>query len=254
MNKKRLLILGGTTEAREVAEAAAERLGALAVIITSLAGRTTSAPTLADPKTSSEVRIGGFGGVAGLTRFIRDEDIAAVVDATHPFAAQISKNAKAACDETKTPRLYLNRPHWTAPDGIIIETAQTFSEAAALAQKKATRCFLTIGSKGLEDFAEVKDVFFLIRTIEATAPPFENAENLVQRPPFTEADEKALMEKHAIDMLVTKESGGRATEAKIKAAAGLGIPVVMIERPSPPESLSVNTVDGALQWMADQIG
>ena len=252
MNKKRILILGGTGEARELAHAAHERMGAIATIITSLAGRTTEAAEgLID--LPGEVPTGGFGGSDGMVRFIRDERIAAVVDATHPFAAQISKNAKAACDATQTPRLHLIRPEWTPPEGARIEKVASIEAAARLAGKNATRCFLTIGSQGCEAFADLAHVFFLVRTIEGTSPPFKNAKAITQRPPFTVESERALMTKHQIDLLVTKESGGRATEAKIKAAAEMGIPIVMIERPAPMQGDRADTIKDALKWMLERV-
>ena len=248
MNKKRLLILGGTAEARELAQLADERFGGIATIITSLAGRTEDRPDV-----SGEVRIGGFGGAVGLAQFIRDESIQLVIDATHPFAARISRNAKTACDETDTPRLFLNRPRWTPPEDARITYVDTIAAAGTVVREQAKRCFLTIGTKDLDAFAASQDVWFLVRTIEQATIPFARAEMIRQRPPFTKEDEKNLMQTHAIDMLVTKESGGRATEAKILAATELGIPIVMIERPMPPESLSTDSVTGALQWIRETV-
>jgi precorrin-6A/cobalt-precorrin-6A reductase len=238
----RLLILGGTAEAVALARACAGR-PALEVI-SSLAGR-TRAPALPP----GEVRIGGFGGAGGLARFLAARAIDRVIDATHPFAAQIGGHAAQACREASVPRLRLLRPPWTrAPGDRWIEVAD-LTEAARRLAELGQRVFLTVGHQDLEAFAGL-DLWFLVRTIEPPGVlPLRRGHWLAGRGPFAVEDELALLRTHAIDVLVAKASGGDATYAKLTAARQLGLPVVMVRRPPPPPGPVVTSVEAALAWL-----
>jgi precorrin-6A/cobalt-precorrin-6A reductase len=238
----RLLILGGTAEALELAAAGAVRPGLAP--ISSLAGRTRD-PALPQ----GEVRIGGFGGARGLARFLIERGIDRVIDATHPFAAQMSAHADQACREVGVPRLRLLRPSWVSvPGDRWIEVAD-FVEAAERLSGLGRRAFLTLGQRDLDAFAQL-DLWFLVRTIEPPGVlPLRQSQWLARRGPFAVEDERALLRTHAIDVVVTKASGGGATYAKLVAARQLGLPVLMIRRPSPPPGPIVGSVAAALAWL-----
>ena len=233
-----ILILGGTAEARDLAE----RLVAQGhAVTTSLAGRTQS--PLLPP---GEVRIGGFGGVAGLAATLRAGAVDWLVDATHPYAGQISLNAVAASRETGVPLLRILRPAWTPPDGANWTHVETTSEAAACLPPGA-RVLLTTGHAGLEQFLAREDCQFIVRLIETPAmaiPP--HARLLQSRPPYGLADEIALMDGERITHLVTKNSGGGQTAAKLDAAMRLGVKVIMIARPVYGPAIEVDSVDAAV--------
>ncbi|MEM7043125.1 MAG: cobalt-precorrin-6A reductase [Pseudomonadota bacterium] len=239
----RLLILGGTAEAVALARALSDWHDL--DVITSLAGRTRSP---APP--SGSLRIGGFGGPDGLATFLRNESIDAVIDATHPFAEQISENSLAAATATDIHRLQLVRPPWEKRQGDRWLEVSDAADAAKTLPGLASRVFLTSGHQNLEAFADLDDIWFLIRTIE----PFggrlpRHFSCLTARGPFDEAGEIALLKEHRIDALVTKASGGSSTYAKIAAARRLGLPVVMIRRPEPPPGALVSDIDAALVWI-----
>lgn len=237
-----LLILGGTAEAVELAAACAVR--ADVEVISSLAGRTRM-PVLPP----GEVRIGGFGGAAGLGRFLVERGIDVVIDATHPFAAQMSAHAERACRETGVPRLRLLRPPWVpVPGDRWIEVAN-LGQAARRLPALARRVFLTIGRRDLRPFAQL-DLWFLVRTIEAPGVlPLRQGQWLAGRGPFAVEDEVALLQTHAIEALVTKASGGGATYAKLVAARQFGLPVLMVRRPPPPPGPVVGSIAAALAWL-----
>jgi precorrin-6A/cobalt-precorrin-6A reductase len=237
-----LLILGGTAEAVDLAAACATRSNV--EVISSLAGRTRM-PVLPP----GEVRIGGFGGAEGLARFLVERGIDVVIDATHPFAAQMSAHAERACREARVPRLRLLRPPWVpVPGDRWIEVA-SLAEAARRLPDLARRVFLTIGRRDLRPFVQL-DLWFLVRTIEAPGVlPLRQGHWLARRGPFAVEDEIALLQTHAIEALVTKASGGGATYAKLVAARQLGLPVLMIRRPSPPHGPVVGSVAAALAWL-----
>jgi precorrin-6A/cobalt-precorrin-6A reductase len=238
----RLLILGGTAEAVQLAAACAARPGL--EVISSLAGR-TRAPGLPP----GEVRIGGFGGAGGLARFLTARGIDRVIDATHPFAARIGAHAEQACREAAVPRLRLLRPPWTRESGDHWIEVADLAEAARRLPELGRRIFLTVGHQDLGAFARF-DLWFLVRTIEPPGVlPLRDAEWLAGRGPFTVEDELRLLRAHAIDVLVTKASGGRATYAKLAAARQLGLPVVMVRRPPPPSGPVVHSVEAALAWL-----
>ncbi|MEU5666159.1 cobalt-precorrin-6A reductase [Streptomyces longwoodensis] len=236
-----VLILGGTTEARELATVLAARPGVR--VTTSLAGR-VSRPGALD----GEVRTGGFGGAGGLAAWIRDEDVAAVVDATHPFAAGITANAARAAADTGRPLVVLRRPGWSPGPGDRWHDVPSLEAAAALLPCLGRRALLTTGRLGLATFAHVTDVHFVVRSVEPPEPPLPPDTRLVlARGPFTLDDELALLRTHRVDVLVTKDSGGAATSPKLTAARTLGLPVVVVRRPALPDGVTaVPDVAGAL--------
>jgi precorrin-6A/cobalt-precorrin-6A reductase len=241
-----LLILGGTAEAAALARGALDGFGERLAVTTSLAGRTEQPGPLA-----GAVRIGGFGGAAGMVEFIADAGIDLLIDATHPFADQISRHAREAADQAQIPRLVLVRPPWRrhALDRWI--EVGDVPGAASVLPRVGKRVFLTLGASELEAFARLADRFFLIRLIDPPREPpaFADCEVVLGRGPFTVAGERQLMRRHGIDVLVAKASGGAATEAKIIAARELSLPVVMVRRPLPERGERVDSVEGALVWL-----
>jgi precorrin-6A/cobalt-precorrin-6A reductase len=235
-----VLILGGTTEGRLLAEALAE--DGLRVV-TSLAGRTSRPLPL-----PGEVRVGGFGGVAGLVAYLRERRVGAVVDATHPFAATMTGHAVAAVAEAGVPLLVLRRPGFVEEAGDEWNRVRNLVEAAALLPRLGERVFLTTGRQGLDVFAGVDQCWFLARSVERPdgAVP-KRLEVVLDRGPFTLDGERRLMRSHRIDVLVTKDSGGSAP--KLAAARDLGLPVVVVDRPRFPDALSAATVAEALTWV-----
>ena len=239
----RVLILAGTGEAAGLAEACAGQGGC--EVISSLAGRTAAPRAL-----PGEVRVGGFGGAAGLEQFLRAQAVDRLVDASHPFAAQISRHAAVACRAAGVPRLRLLRPPWPRRPGDRWHEVDDLAAAAALLPQIGRRAFLTVGQKDLTAFAGLEGVWLLIRTIEPPAGvPREQALCVQARGPFALPDELALLREHRIDVLVTKASGGEATYAKLAAARRLGLPVIMVRRPPPPEGPVVSSVAAALAWL-----
>jgi len=246
----RILLLGGTLEARRLADALVGQDDGHAVM-TSLAGRTSDARLPA-----GEIRTGGFGGVDGLVDYIRDNAIDILIDATHPFAAEITAHAVEAAHATGVAHLVLSRPTWKLPDDLIVHRVTDLAAAAfALTALEATRVLVTVGHRGLEALSRF-DGHLVVRQIDAhEAPlPLDDAIRIVDRPPYTLEGERALMAEHRIDALLTKESGGTSTEAKLDAARERAIPVVMIERPAVPAAPSVGSVEDALAWITEKTG
>jgi precorrin-6A/cobalt-precorrin-6A reductase len=213
-------------------------------VISSLAGRV---PDPALPV--GEVRIGGFGGVEGMRRWLVDSKVDAVVDATHPYAATITAHAATVCDELGLPHLVLARPAWPPGDAIVV--GSDVEAAKTVAAEQYSRVFLTTGRSGTVAFADV-DAWFLIRAV--TAPDVDTLPRhhqlLLSRGPYHYDDELALLRDHRIDALVTKNSGGQMTRPKLDAAAALGIAVVMVDRPPLPLGVAtVATVDDAAAWV-----
>lgn len=237
----RILLLGGTGEAR----ALAARLHPDYDIVSSLAGRVPDPALPVGP-----VRIGGFGGVAGLREWLADNEIGAIVDATHPFAATMTAHAAQVCAELGMPHLVLSRPPWDAAG--TVRVGSDVEAAHVVADQHYSRVFLTTGRSGVGPFTS-SPAWFLIRVVtppDAVVLPC-NHEVLLSRGPYDYADECALLRDNRIDVLVTKNSGGELTEAKLKAAADLGIAIVMIDRPPLPAGVaSVGTVDEAVTWVA----
>ncbi|MGY2084094.1 cobalt-precorrin-6A reductase [Blastococcus sp. SYSU DS0539] len=237
----RVLVLGGTGEGRRLAAALA-RAGF--DVISSLAGRVAE-PALPPGR----VRIGGFGGVAGLVAWLREAPSAAVVDATHPFAAGMTAAAAGACAITATPLLRLQRPGWRAgPDDDWRWVDSLAGAADAVAGFGSV--FVTTGRQGLAAFADVPG-HCLVRSVDPPAPPLPRRVTvLLARGPFEVADERALMREHAVEVVVTKDSGGAMTAAKLTAARELGLPVVLVRRPPlPPGVPVVDTVPAAVAWV-----
>lgn len=242
-----LLILGGTGEGATLAAAALERFGAQLQVTTALAGRTEHRALIA-----GDVRIGGFGGSEGLARYLAAERIGLVIDATHPFAAQISAQAQAACALIGVPRLLLLRPEWKRhPLDRWIEVEDLAGAARAL-HRLGRRVWLTVGRRDLDAFAGLTQHHFLVRLIEPppTPLPLASCELLLGRGPFHVTQERHILERYAIEVLVAKASGGDATEAKLVAARERNLPVVMIRRPRPVAGERVDSVAAALDWLA----
>ncbi len=193
-------------------------------------------------------RRGGFGGVEGLGEYLQAENISALIDATHPFASQMSWNASQAAVQAGLPLLRLARPPW--PVEASWKQCSTLQETA-MHLPAGARVFLSVGSQSLEPFLERRDVWFLCRSIEPPARLPINSELILARPPFSYADELSLLKTHKITHLVSKNAGGTATKAKLEAAATLGIKVVMVKRPQLPAAFEVETVQDALKWVAE---
>ncbi|WP_431232207.1 cobalt-precorrin-6A reductase [Mycolicibacterium psychrotolerans] len=238
----RILLLGGTGEAR----ALAARLHPHRDIVSSLAGRVPDPALPVGP-----VRIGGFGGVDGLRQWLRANDIGAVIDATHPFAATMTAHAARACAELHLPHLVLSRPAWD-PAGAV-QVASDVDAADVIVERGFSRVFLTTGRSGVRPFTG-SDAWFLIRVVtppDADVLP-RNHEVVLSRGPYGYDDECALLRDNRIDVLVTKNSGGELTEAKLAAAKDLGVTVVMIDRPPLPAGVTaVGTVDEAEAWVTE---
>lgn len=245
----RLLILGGTREARTLAQALHDNLPSLDVI-TSLAGATEGA-TEEQPDIRGAVRVGGFGGSEGLATYLKDTAIDAVIDATHPFAERITAHAVQACAQTGTAYLRLDRPQWHMPADTDVVFVPDAVEAARLVARTSKSALLTIGRKELDAFDGLEKVHLVVRVIDLPEPSqrLANAHYITGRPPFSVAGEVALMREHQIDTVVTKASGGDATRAKLDAAAQIGARLVVLRRPPPPDGPRVSSVDDALAWI-----
>ena len=242
----RILILGGTQEAFQLAEQLADLAGV--ETISSLAGRTRE-PRL--PK--GKVRTGGFGGAAGLARYLAEERVTHLVNATHPFAAQISANAVAAARAAGIPVLRVLRPAWAAlPDDRWV-SARHAAEAAELCRREGGRIFLTLGSGEIAAFSQVHNAHFLVRMIDAPEElPLTDYRTIAARGPFSLQDELRLLAEHHVGLVVAKNSGGEATYAKIEAARRMGLPVIMIDRPpiaQDPQSPVVARIADVIDWL-----
>ncbi len=250
MPAKRLLILGGTTEAAELARRVADAFDDRVRVTSSLAGRLQPARTL-----PGQTRVGGFGGTLGIIDYLKNEAIDMVVDATHPFARNISDQAAAACVIAGVPELMVARPPWRSRPGDQWLEVDNFEQAAELLPRVAERVFLTTGPGMIEAFSRVVDVWFLVRLFQPPVGvlPLAKYTIVTSRPPFTVERERALFREHRIDTLVTKQSGG-PTDAKLAAARDAGARVVMIRRPPPPSEVArVETVDRALAWIGQRV-
>lgn len=226
-----ILILGGTAEARALAAALVAEGFA---VVSSLAGR-VSRPALP----VGGVRIGGFGGVPGLAGYLREQQIAAVVDATHPFAAQISTNAVAAAEQTRTPLLRLERPGWREHPDAERWTWVANVAAARTAAEASRRPFVTTGRQSLAEFLPWAERHVLVRVVDPPEFPLPPTWTLLRsRGPYDEPGEHALMAGHMVDALLTKDSGGEHTAAKLQVAGTLGLPVIIVERPPRPSGVT----------------
>lgn len=240
----KVLILGGTTEARALAGALAGQ-NRFAVTL-SLAGRTANPLPQPVP-----VRSGGFGGVEGLAVFLRDEKIDALIDATHPYAAQISANAARAAELSNVPLIALRRAAWAKTDGDQWIEVSSIADAVSALGVVPRRVFLALGRKEIEPFATAPEHVYLVRSVDPVDPPLAvpHAIYLTARGPFSEADDRALLERHRIEVVVAKNSGGAASYGKIAAARALHLPVILLKRPPLPEVASVDTVEEVLAWL-----
>ena len=239
----KVLLLGGTTEAGTLAGLIA-RDGRYEGTL-SLAGTTRS------PKAFPlDTRIGGFGGAQGLTDYLRQEGIGAVLDATHPFATAISVNAVAAAKAARVPCLAILRPAWEEAAGDRWTRVPDIDAAADALGEEPRRVFLTIGRKDLAPFRDTAPHSYIVRSVDPPPPDLlpPDATIIAARGPFALEDEERLLEKHRIDVIVTKNSGGSATVAKLAAARNRGIPVVMVDRP-PSAGPAVPTVEDAWRWL-----
>jgi precorrin-6A/cobalt-precorrin-6A reductase len=246
--ERRILILGGTTEAAQLARAVERRRGLK--VISSLAGRTREPAPL-----PGATRSGGFGGIEGLIRFIRDEKIDVVIDATHPYAEQISRHAVVASRSTGVPLVRLERPPWPRQPGDRWALVDSVVEAARVLPDYGRRAFLTVGGKELAAFANMDRMWFLVRLVDPPLEPLPllHAQVVTGRGPFTAEDERKLLQQHRVDMIVAKNSGGDATYGKIAAARALGLPVILVRRPVPPFDLPAaaifTTPEDVIAWL-----
>ncbi|WP_296743960.1 cobalt-precorrin-6A reductase [Mesorhizobium sp.] len=239
----RALILGGTNDANLLAEAIA-RAGCEAIY--SYGGRTR-----APARQPLPVRSGGFGGASGLATYIHQENITHVIDATHPFAAGMSRNAAAACATTGTPLLALERAPWTKQSGDNwIEVPDLNAAVAALPDEPA-RVFLAIGRQHIAAFGAKPQHAYVLRFVDPpdSAPPFPQADIIVSRGPFMLADELETMRSRHIEWIVARNAGGAGARAKIDAARELGLPVIMIARPQLPDRPRTESITEVLRWL-----
>ncbi|MCB1882725.1 MAG: cobalt-precorrin-6A reductase [Geminicoccaceae bacterium] len=241
---RHVLILGGTEEAYALAEALAGRGGLR--VVTSLAGRTAS-----PRRPAGDFRVGGFGGPGGMAAWLRAEDVAALVDATHPFAEAISAEARAAAGLAGVPLLRLERPAWEAGPGDDWREAADPGEALALLDGLgARRVLAVIGRREVGALAGAPGIAFLLRSVEPPEALPPNVRWVQGRGPFAVAGEAALLQAERINALFCRASGGAGGRAKLDAARDLGLPVVMLRRPAAGMAPSVGTVDAALAWLA----
>jgi len=230
MGPRSILILGGTGEARDLAERLAARPG-LAVTL-SLAGRTR------DPAPQAgRLRIGGFGGAAGLAQTLATAPFDILIDATHPFAERISAHAQYAAETTGVPLLALCRPPWPARPGDRWTRVARLADAPAALGTESRRVFLTIGRQEVHLFRAAPQHVYLLRSIDPPEPDaLPGADTILGRGPFSEIGERSLLAHHSIEVIVAKNSGGDATYGKIAAARALGLEVVLVDRPARPET------------------
>ncbi len=247
MPTSRVLLLGGTAEARRLAERLSAREDVDLTV--ALAGRTS------DPAPSAgSRRSGGFGGPAGLARYLEDQRVSLVIDASHPFADGISRNAAQACAVTGVPCLRLERPGWVAGEGD--RWVRVTDRAAAAAWPgPGRRVWLTIGRQDLQPFAARGDLALIVRSIEPPGialPP--DSVGIRARPPFTVEGELNLIDTHRVDLLVTKDAGSEETAAKLEAARRRRLTVIMIERPADRPAADADTVEALLELVGARLG
>ena len=247
-NTLNVLILGGTREAIQIATELSPYPEIQ--ITTSLAGRTSS------PAVPGRLRTGGFGGATGLAEYLQSQRIGALIDATHPFAAQISWNAATASETAGVPHLMFVRPGWIKAKGDRWIEVQDHRSVARLIPDLAARVFLTIGRQELAAYAGIENVWFLMRMIEppSAEAPIPSGQIMLDRGPFTLESERSLLIHHGIKAIVSKNSGGTLTEAKLAAARELSLPVVMIQRPQVPDVRQTSSVSEAVRWILDCFG
>ncbi|MEM1064561.1 MAG: cobalt-precorrin-6A reductase [Pseudomonadota bacterium] len=239
-----LLILAGTTEATAFARAVAER---------GIAGQVSFAGRVERPlRQPLPQRVGGFGGADGLARYLRETGVTHVVDATHPFAVQMSRNAVAGCARAGVPLIALTRPEWHADPGDRWERAADIPAAVAALKRPRAHVMLAVGRMQLDAFAPNPQHRYLLRLVDPPKDPlpFPEAEVIVDRGPFDAEGDQALMKRYGIELVVSKNSGGTGAYAKIAAARALGLPVLMIDRPAQPPRLEVHETEAVFDWIA----
>lgn len=236
--------MGGTSEASQLARLLADA-GLDAVF--SYAGRTEAPVGQPLP-----LRIGGFGGVEGLAAYLRDQAITHLIDATHPFAEQISRNAIAAAAATGVPILSLQRPAWQAGPGDRWTHVPDIAAAANALPQDPAHVFLAIGKQNLRAFAGLPHRW-LLRLVDPPqgALPLPRAHAVIARGPFTANEDQALLTRHAITHIVAKNAGGSGAEAKLTAARALGLPVILVDRPAVPHRRVLHRLDQILRWLTD---
>jgi precorrin-6A/cobalt-precorrin-6A reductase len=239
----RILLLGGTTEAARMARALAEA-GVDAVY--SYAGR-TEAP-VAQPL---PVRVGGFGGIEGLVAYLKAAGITHLIDATHPFAAQMSRNAVEACAATRTPLIALEREPWQAAEGDRWTHVPDLEGAIAALGEAPRRVFLAIGRQNLDAFSVAPQHHYLLRLVDPPSEPLPlpRAKAVIARGPFTVEGDRKLLRDHRIEVIIAKNAGGAGAEAKLVAARELGLPVILIDRPLVPKRQVARSVEAVMAWL-----
>ena len=250
MDNAKFLILGGTLEASEIARTLVSNFDDNSVI-TSLAGSTNNPKPL-----SGKIRKGGFGGPEGLIEFVYKEKISAVIDATHPFALNISKNAIYACNKAKVPHICLRRSPWNQKPGDIWYEVSELREAVNILRNMGKRVFLSLGPRAVSHFSGVQGVWFLIRVVDPPKSPLllSDYEIIFGRGPFKVSEEINLFQKYEVDLLITRNSGGTGAYAKIVAARQLDIPVIIIQAPYSIDMPVVNSPEEVYKWINDQLG
>lgn len=241
---KRILVLGGTGEARLLADTL---VGEGYAAILSLAGR-TAAPAAS----AAHMRSGGFGGAQGLAAYLRAENIAACIDATHPFAVRMSASAVAACAQANVPRAALVRPEWQPVDGDRWLYVDDVAASVRLLPAMGRRVFVAFAD-GLAPLAAL-DLDFLVRRAEPGPVDLPGARIVVMRGPFEREAERRFLKEEAIEVILAKASGGDSARAKLDAARNLGLPVVLLRRPPPPPGTTLSSLADALAWLATQPG
>ena len=238
-----ILVLGGTTEATALCREMAAR-GLTGMI--SFAGRVERPVRQPLPQ-----RVGGFGGAQGLADFLAAQAFTHVVDATHPFASQMSRNAVEGCAQAGVPLIALTRAPWTPEPGDQWQAVPDIPAAVRALDRPACRVMLAIGRMHLNAFAPHPQHRYLLRLVDApkTPPPFPHATVVVDRGPFSTEGDLALMRSHGIDLVVSKNSGGTGARAKLLAARELGLPVIMIDRPDLPPRQEAHDIETVLDWV-----
>ncbi|MBX2856122.1 MAG: cobalt-precorrin-6A reductase [Rhodobacteraceae bacterium] len=254
MTPPTVLLLAGTLEAREFAEKVMSRVDLRARIrlVASLAGVTAAPAPL-----PCDTRVGGFGGAEAMAKWLRAEQVAAVIDATHPFAAAVTHNAVSAAEAAEVPFLRLERPPWNKPEGARWREVASHQKAAE-APPAGARVLLTTGARTLAPYAAREDVWWGLRVMDQTAlpspRPFAQGAMIENRPGASISEETALMQAHGVTHLITKNAGGAGARAKVDAAAALGLETILIRRPEPPPNTAVvGDVAAALAWLEDHV-
>lgn len=239
----RVLLLGGTTEA--TALAARLKVSGIDTVL-SYAGRTKT-----PARQPVETRIGGFGGPAGMLEYLRSGSFSHVIDATHPFAAQMSRNAYTACTAFGTPLIRLERPAWQPQSGDDWIYAATLEDAAAALPNDPARVFLAIGRQHVGVFATRPEHFYLLRFVDPPKghPLLPKTDTVIARGPFDAESDAALLRQHRISHVVTKNAGGTGAEAKLLAARQLGLRVIMVARPSLPDTTIAPDIETIFHWL-----